>query len=155
VSRQLKFVADHIISQTSSGLAGEYITAASIIARNWRVALASQDAVDIICWHPTDGRSLRVQVKSCQASRQMDKGGRRVSFNLGLGGTKRLPTIADYDILALVSSEQRTVWYLPVTDVNKKKLNKNTSFFDNPHLEADSWQRAVEVINEARKSRGI
>ena len=155
MARQLKFVADNIISQTASGLAGEYITAASIIARNWRVALASQDAVDIICWNPTDGTSLRVQVKSCQASRQQDKGGKRVSFNLGLGGTKRLPTLADYDILALVSSEQRTVWYLPVTDVDKKKLNKPVTFFEDPHLESDSWQRAVEIINEARKCRGI
>lgn len=153
MSRQLKFIADNLITQTASGLAGEHIAAASIIARNWSVAMAAQDSVDLICWNPKDGNSLRVQVKSCQASRQQDKKGKRVSFNLGLGGTKRLPTILDYDILALVSSEQRTVWFLPVTDVKTKKINKHTSFFDTPDLESDSWQRAVEIIYEERHSK--
>lgn len=152
VARRLKFIADTIISQTSSGLAGEYITAASIIARGWRVALAAQDAVDIICWHPDTGQSLRIQVKACQASRQQDKRD-RVSFNTGLGGTKRLPSRLDFDILALVSSEQRTVFYMPVTDVKNKKINKSTGFFETPDLEADSWARAVEIMGEYNARR--
>lgn len=147
MARQLKFIADTVISQTSSGLAGEYITAASIIARGWRVALAAQDAVDIICWHPDTGQSLRVQVKACQASRQQDKRN-RVSFNIGIGGTKRLPSKLDFDILALVSSEQRTVYYLPVNDIKVKKINKPVTFFETPDLEADSWARAVEIVSK-------
>lgn len=152
MSRQLKFISDIMLSQTASGLAGEYICAASIIARGWRVAMSAQDAVDIICWHPETSDMLRVQVKACQASRQQSKKS-RVSFNLGLGGTKRLPTLSDYDILACVSSEQRTVYYLPVTDVQVKKLNKPASFFETPDLESDSWARAVEIINEERYTK--
>jgi len=143
-----KFVADTVLSQTTSGLAGEHIAAASVIARGWRVAMAQQDAVDLIAWHPDTGQMLRIQVKACQASRQGAGHRHRVHFQTGLGGKKRLPTIADYDILAMVSTEQRVVWYLPVTSINIKKYQKPISFFETPNLESDSWASAVELINE-------
>jgi len=143
-----KFVADVTLSQTESGLAGEYIAAASVLARGWRVALAQQDAVDLVAWHPETGQMLRIQVKACQASRQGAGHRKRVHFQTGLGGKKRLPTISDFDILAMVSTEQRVVWYLPVTSVNVKKYTRPISFFETPDIESDSWAQAVEIINE-------
>jgi len=143
-----RFVADTVLSQTTSGLAGEHIAAASVLARGWRVAMAQQDAVDLVAWHPDTGQMMRVQVKSCQASRQGSGHTRRVNFQTGLGGRKRLPTLADFDILAMVSTEQRVVWYLPVTSINLKKYQRPISFFETPNLESDSWAKAVEIINE-------
>lgn len=143
-----KFLADVILTQTESGLAGEYIAAASVLARGWRVALAQQDAVDLVAWHPETGQMLRIQVKACQASRQGSGHTHRVHFQTGLGGKKRLPTLSDFDILAMVSTEQRVVWYLPVTSVNTKKFTKPTSFFETPNLESESWAKAVEIIDE-------
>lgn len=142
------FLADITLSQTSSGLAGEHIAAASVIARGWRVAMAQQDAVDLIAWHPETGQTLRIQVKACQASRQGGGHTHRVHFQTGLGGRKRLPTLSDFDILAMVSTEQRVVWYLPVTSVNVKKYTRPISFFETPSLESDSWASALEIINE-------
>lgn len=142
------FIADGVLSHTASGLAGEYIAAASILARGWRVSLAQQDAVDLIAWHPETVQTLRVQVKACQASRQ-DRGHKhRVHFQTGLGGNKRMPTRKDYDILACVSSEQRAVWFQAVTAVQAKKYTKPISFFNDPDLESTSWAKAVEIINE-------
>lgn len=146
-----KFIADGIISQTASGLAGEYIAAASVLARGWRVSLAQQDAVDLIAWHPDTGQTVRIQVKSCQASRQGKGHKYRVHFQTGLGGKKRLPTIADYDILACVSSEQRAVWYIPVVSINAKKYTKPCTFFEDPHIESDSWANALEVLSDVRR----
>ena len=144
---QIKFfLADTNITQTASGLAGEYITAASVLARGWRVSMAQQDAVDLIAWHPNTGETLKIQVKSCQASRQ-GGGRRRVHFQTGLGGKKRLPTLADFDILACVSAEQRTVWYLPVTSVREKKITRNVDFFIDPELETESWSKALDALN--------
>ena len=143
-----RFVADGVISQTASGLAGEYIAAASVLARGWRVSLAQQDAVDLIAWHPDTGYTLRIQVKACQASRQGGGHKHRVHFQTGLGGNKRMPTIRDYDILACVSSEQRAVWYIPVVSINTKKYTRPITFFEDPDLESDSWAKAVEIINE-------
>jgi len=143
-----KFVADVTLSQTESGLAGEYIAAASVLARGWRVAMAQQDAVDLVAWHPETGQMLRIQVKACQASRQGAGHRKRVHFQTGLGGKKRMPTLADYDILAMVSTEQRVVYYLPVTSINVKKYTRPTSFFETPDIESDSWAQAVEIINE-------
>jgi hypothetical protein len=70
-----------------------------------------------------------------------------VHFQRGLGGKKRLPTLADFDILACVSAEQRTVWYVPVTSVREKKLTRTVDFFVDPELEADSWAKALDVLN--------
>ena len=141
------FVADRVISQTESGLAGEYIAAASVIARGWRVALAQQDAVDLVAWHPETSVVLRIQVKACQASRSDDtKNRKRLHFQTGIGGKKRIPTRNDYDIMACVAAEQRTVWFVPVINIRGKKFTKHTDFFDNPDLESDSWAVALDVL---------
>ena len=152
-----KFVADTVLSQTTSGLAGEYIAAASVLARGWRVAMAQQDAVDL---SSVASRYRQYDAGTSQglsgfSTREM--GIATVSiFRQGLGGKKRLPTIADFDILAMVSTEQRVVWYLPVTSVNLKKYQRPISFFETPNLESDSWASAVEIINETNpKSQAV
>jgi len=139
------FIADLKITQTASGLAGEHIAACSVIARGWRVAMAQQDAVDLIAWHPESGTTLRIQVKACQCSRQ-GEGRKRVHFQTGLGAGKRLPTLGDFDILACVSAEQRCVWYIPVTSIREKKLTRNITFFSDPDLERESWQAALDNL---------
>ena len=145
--RNRYFMADKVISQTESGLAGEYIAAASVIARGWRVALAQQDSVDLIAWHPDTSEVLRIQVKSCQSSRSDWQGSRnRVHFQTGIGGKKRIPSKHDYDILACVSSEQRTVWFVPVSNIKGKKFTKHTDFFENTELETESWEYALKVL---------
>ena len=147
------FLADGNISQTSSGLAGEYIAAASVIARGWRVAMAQQDAVDLVAWHPETSAVLRIQVKACQASRADDtKNRKRLHFQTGIGGNKRMPTRADYDVLACVASEQRTVWFVPVCNIKGKKFTKHTDFFDNPELESESWAYALDVLGVSNGS---
>ena len=37
-------------SATTTGLIGEYITAAAILGLGWRVSHAQQDAVDLVAW---------------------------------------------------------------------------------------------------------
>jgi len=153
VLRHRFFVADGSISQTSSGLAGEYIAAASVIARGWRVAMAQQDAVDLVAWHPDGNNILRIQVKACQSSRQNEGRVRqRVHFQTGIGGNKRKPTRHDYDVLACVSSEQRTVWFVPVCNIKGKKFTKHTDFFDNPEIENESWAYALDVLGVSNGS---
>lgn len=147
------FVADKAISHTESGLAGEYIAAASVIARGWRVALAQQDAVDLVAWHPETSVVLRIQVKACQASRSNDANNRkRLHFQTGIGGKKRIPTRSDYDIMACVSAEQRMVWFVPVINIRGKKFTKHTDFFENPDLESDSWAVALDVLGVSNGS---
>lgn len=144
----MSFIADKILSQTESGLAGEYIAAASVVARGWRVAMAQQDAVDLVAWHPKTSEILRIQVKSCQSSRQDSDSKKRlrVMFHTGIGGSKRQPTKDDYDILACVAAEQRTVWFLPVTEIEFRKYTKRTAFFDDPIIERQSWAHALDVL---------
>lgn len=137
------------MTQTESGLVGEYLAGAAVINRGWRVAMAQQDSVDLIAWHPKTSVVLRIQVKSCQASRN---GRNRVMFQTGLGGKKRIPTKDDFDILACVSSEQRSVWFVPVTSINGKKITRNTSFFADPELERESWASCLDVLGVSNGS---
>ena len=151
-------IASPDLTHTTAGLVGEHIAVAAILQQGWGCSLASQDSVDLVAWNKTTGQRLLIQVKSCQLSRGWRN---RLSFQLGLGGVKqkdgtkkkRLPTIADFDIMALVSSEQRAVFFMPVTAVKGYKVSKEPHIFDDPHVEADTWRSAVEAIDEFTKQK--
>lgn len=138
-----KHIASTRLSNSTAGLVAEYIAAASILQRGWGVALASQDSVDLVAWNKETGQRFLVQVKSCQFSRGNKY---RLEFNLTIGGDKRLPKRSDFDIMALVSVEQRTVYFLPVTSIRTKRDNRMPSFFERPDIESDSWQKTIEEL---------
>ena len=138
-----KNIASVKLSNSTAGLVAEYLAAASILQRGWGVALASQDSVDLVAWNKDTGQRFLVQVKSCQLSRGNKY---RLEFNVSIGGDKRLPKRSDFDIMALVSVEQRSVFFLPVTSIKIKRMNRKPSFFDNPDLEEDSWQKTIEEL---------
>lgn len=149
-------VASPDITHTTAGLVGEHICAAAILQQGYGCALASQDSVDLVAWNKETGDRVLVQVKSCQMSRTY-KG--KLCFQTGLGGVKdrdgrkrkRLPTTSDFDIIALVSSEQRAVLFMPVTAVKSLKITKEPYIFEDAHIEADSWRKSIEAINEFTK----
>ena len=138
-----KHIASVRLSNSTAGLVAEYLAAASILQRGWGVALASQDSVDLVAWNRDTGQRFLVQVKSCQLSRGNKY---RLEFNVSIGGDKRLPKRSDFDIIALVSVEQRAVFFLPVASSKIKRMNRKPSFFDNPDLEEDSWQKTIEEL---------
>ena len=138
-----RHIATRKLTHTVSGQVGEYIPAAAILQQGWGVAMAAQDYVDLVVWNKETGQRLLIQVKSSQASRGSYN---RLEFQLGIGGNKRLPTRNDFDIIALVSSEQRAVYFMPVTAVRQKKINKQPAFFERSDLEADSWQKSVKEL---------
>ena len=152
-----RFLAERL-SHSSYGLVGECIAMAAILQRGWGCAMAQQDSVDLVCWNSENGDSYLVQVRSCQESRQHKN---RLYFQMGLGGTKdvngirrkRMPTRNDFDILALVATEQRTCFFMPVVGINQIKITKQPSFFDNPEIESESWQKTLEVLNDYPKSQ--
>lgn len=148
-------IAHPSISHTMAGQVGEYIAAASILQQGWGVAIATQDSVDLVAWNKQTGQKVTIQVKSCQLSKSSRNS---LQFQLGLGGVKdrsgtkrkRLPNEMDFDILALVSSEQRACYFMPVTAIKQYKMNKPPSFFDKPYLESDSWEETIRILNDGR-----
>lgn len=138
-----KHIASVRLSNSTAGLVAEYLAAASILQRGWGVALASQDSVDLVAWNKDTGQRFLIQVKSCQLSRGNKY---RLEFNVSIGGDKRLPKRSDFDIMALVSVEQRAIFFMPVTSIKIKRMNRKPSFFDNPDLEEDSWQKTIEEL---------
>lgn len=138
-----KHIASVKLSNSTAGLVAEYLAAASILQRGWGVALASQDSVDLVAWNRDTGQRFLVQVKSCQLSRGNKY---RLEFNVSIGGDKRLPKRSDFDIMALVSVEQRSVFFLTVSSINVKRMNRTPAFFENPDLESDSWQKTIEEL---------
>ena len=135
-------------SATTTGLMGEYITAAIILGLGWRVSHAQQDAVDLVAW--LDGVFIRVQVKSAHLRKQKDH--RPVyQFQNGSGRVKKtLPTLDKMDIIAHCAIDARKVHFQAACCVNQYSQRRPPGWFEKPDIEADSWQRAVAIIMETR-----
>ena len=139
------------MSETTTGLIGEYIAAAAILAQGWRVSMAQQDRVDLVAWRNNE-IFIRVQAKAANLLGNQDGRSPRHHFNLGHGcKTKHLPTKDDYDVLCLVSPNARRCLFLPVTSVRQYSLRLPASRFESPDVEAESWDKAVAVVMEARR----
>ena len=137
------------MSETTTGLIGEYIAAAAILGQGWRVSMAQQDRVDMVAWNGKE--FLRVQAKT--ASLLGDKDGRspRHHFQLGHGcKAKHLPTKDDYDVLCLVSPNARRVLFMPVTSIRQYSMRLPASRFTEA-AEVDSWDKAVDHVLEMRR----
>ena len=137
------------MSETTTGLIGEYIAAAAILGQGWRVSMAQQDRVDMVAWN---GREfLRVQAKTASLLGNQDGRSPRHHFQLGHGcKAKHLPTKDDYDVLCLVSPNARRVLFMPVTSVRQYSMRLPASRFTEA-AENDSWDKAVDHVLEMRR----
>ena len=137
------------MSETTTGLIGEYIAAAAILGQGWRVSMAQQDRVDMVAWNGQE--FLRVQAKAATLLGNQDGRSPRHHFNLGHGcKTKHLPTKDDYDVLCLVSPDARRCLFLPVTSVRQYSMRLPASRFTKA-AETDSWDKAVDHVLETRR----
>jgi hypothetical protein len=137
------------MSETTTGLIGEYIAAAAILAQGWRVSMAQQDRVDMVAWNGQE--FLRIQAKAATLLGNQDGRSPRHHFNLGHGcKTKHLPTKDDYDVLCLVSPDARRCLFLPVTSVRQYSMRLPASRFTEA-AETDSWDKAVDHVLETRR----
>jgi len=139
---------------TTIGLIGEYIAAASILERGWRVSMAQQDKVDLVAWY--DDEFLRVQVKSSSLTKVRHNRTSGYHFQLAAGNgaskAKTLPTVQDYDILLLCAINSRRCIALATEQVNQQSKRVKANYFETPDIEADTWDRAVQIVRE-RKNR--
>lgn len=139
------------ISHTATGLMGEYIAAAAVLQFGFRVSMAQQDKVDLVCWSD-DNEFYRVQVKT---SHLVTKDRRRspvYHFQLGSGcKTKRLPSETDYDLLCFVGAEHRRTLWMPVRSVQQYTKRVSPKLFDAPEAERASFFKAIEIVREVRR----
>ena len=135
-------------SATTTGLMGEYITAAIILGLGWRVSHAQQDAVDLMAWQ--DQTFIRVQVKSAHLRKQKDHNP-VYQFQNGSGRVKKtLPTLDKMDIIAHCAIDARKVHFQAACCVNQYSQRRPPGWFQKPGLEEDSWEKAVAIIMETR-----
>lgn len=133
------------ITHTTAGLVGEHIATAAILQRAWGCAMTQQDGFDLIA---VNGReSYRVQVKSCALSFRPRQS---CQFIIGIGKSKRLPTREDWDIIALVSSEQRSVIFKPLWDAQQSKLTIPASYFT-AEAEIESWEKTIRDLRNEKE----
>lgn len=137
------------MSETTTGLIGEYIAAAAILGLGWRVSMAQQDRVDMVAWQ--NDTFIRVQAKTASLLSAKDGRSPRHHFQLGHGcKTKHLPKLDDYDVCCLISPNARRGLFMPVTSIRQRSMRLPPSRFT-PEAEADSWDKAVAVILEMRR----
>jgi hypothetical protein len=130
----------------TTGRIGELYAAAALEELGWQTAFCQQAGVDLICWKDED--FYRVQVKaSTYHNYALDK----LQFHFGLGGKKRPPTPADYDLAALVSIPQRRVFFLPIFRIKQITLSRKSGFFSASDLEERSLNHALHTLREHGK----
>ncbi len=133
-----------MLTETTVGLIGEYITAASLLQMGWRVSLAAQDKVDLVCW--SEREFLRVQVKSATL-KPKSKSTYGYQFQLASGTNKKiLPAVDDYDMLACCSINDRRVVFYATEQVQQYSKRFTQRYFENPNIEEDSFNKAIEII---------
>ncbi|MFZ9077932.1 MAG: hypothetical protein ACO23H_05310 [Alphaproteobacteria bacterium] len=137
------------MSETTTGLIGEYIAAAAILGLGWRVSLCQQDRVDLIAWSGTHD-FIRVQAKAASLLSNKDGRSPRHHFQLGHGcKTKHLPKPSDYDVLCLVSPNARRCLFMSHPICQRSMRVSPTRF--TLEAEIDSWAKAVDHVLEMRR----
>lgn len=125
------------------GRIGEYIAAAVLEMHQYQTVICQQAGFDIIA---TRGQKMwRCQAKA--SSYHSDRPN-RMQWHFGMGGNKRLPTVADYDFVACVSIPHRRAFFIPIENLKQSTMSRNGDFFDDPKLESTTLQQTMEILNE-------
>ena len=129
-----------MLSHTTTGSMGEYITAAAIISLGWKVAIAQQDHLDLVAFN--DNYFLRIQVKtatlSCRPNRTPG-----YQFNNASGSKKKILTPNKYDILAHCAADHRRCVFYASETIDQLTKRYPGTFFENKSVEQDSWTKAI------------
>ena len=80
-------------SSSKAGRIAEFFACGVIEDLGWQTSLCQQDGVDLIAFK--DNEYIRVQVKGSNIKRSLRNNG--LQFMMGLGTSKRLPSMHDYE----------------------------------------------------------
>ena len=85
----------------------------------------------------------------CKSSsvRQNGKNAYGYHFQLGSGSKgKILPKVTDYDMLACIAVDQRRIVFFATEQVQQYTKRFTYRYFNNPDVEEDSFNKAIEII---------
>jgi len=137
------------MSQTTTGLIGEYIAAGIVLSLGWRVSMCQQDKVDLVAWK--EDEYIRIQVKTAQLSGEKDARTPVYHFQFGSGQkNKVLPNERDYDILCCIGLGHRKALFMPIQQVQQKSKRVSPQLFDAPKAELHSFNKALAAVRGRR-----
>ena len=137
------------MSETTTGLIGEYYAAGVVLSLGWRVSMCQQDKVDLIAWKSDE--YIRIQVKTAKLSGEKDARLPVYHFQFGHGQkNKVLGSVADYDILCLIGYQHRKALFMPVQQVLQKSKRVSPKLFDEPKAELHSFNKALATVRGHR-----
>lgn len=141
------------MSETATGLMGEFFAVGAILQFGFKVSLAQQDRVDAVFWDDTND-FYRVQVKTANLSAERGNRAPVYHFQFGHGcKAKHLPTEEDYDLLCLVGAEHRRTLWMPVWNVRQYSKRMQAKLFDESEAERASFFKAIETVRQVRDGR--
>jgi len=138
---------------TRTGLAGEFICCAAImrLEGDWSVVHSPMDRIDAIAFN--EDIFLRIQIKT--SSLKPAIAGQHKPFwhfQNGSGNKKKhLPDPSEIDIIAHVFLDHRRVAFYAAETVSQFSQRRPLHYADTPHLEQDTWDRAVQIVQERIK----
>ena len=137
---------------TKTGLSGEFVVCSAIInlEGDLKVVHTPQDRIDVLAFE--EMTFLRVSVKTSRII--TDKDGRRPTYHFqnGSGSKKKsLPLISEIDIVAHCFLDHRRVAFYAAETVQQYSQRRPVSFATTPRLEQDTWDRAMQIVQERVK----
>lgn len=135
-----------MLTNTTIGLIGEHVAASALLTHGLRVGMAQQDKVDLVAWD--EDRFYRVQVKAAQLN---TKPNRQPSYQHQLGAgskSKILPTVKDYDIIALVGVHHRRCIFYATEQVRQYTKRTLSKLYESETIERDSLEKALQIVQE-------
>jgi len=139
------------MSETATGLMGEYIAAATVLQFGFKVSLAQQDKVDAVFWDDAN-EFYRVQVKTSHLVKNERNRSPVYHFQLGSGSkAKHLPSEEDFDLLCFVGAEHRRTLWMPVWSVRQYTKRVQAKLLNEAEAERASFFKAIEIVREMRR----
>mgnify|MGYP003126603344 CR=1 FL=1 len=126
------------ILNSSLGRSGEYLTCFYLEQFDCKPTITRSDGFDIIAEY--NQKIIRIEVKSCSQSNI-----RRTDFQFSTvrGGNRRLLTVEDCDIVALVCIPFMHVEFIHISQVNKTRIRRKRSHFFSNGLEERTWVKSI------------
>ena len=127
------------LSNTAAGRVGDLLAAAAIERLGGLPTIVRTDGCDIVAFF--QGNWYRVEVKSAAKAERSS-----YQFIVGQGaGSKKPLTTKTSDILALVPTDIRMVYFYPVSEINQTTKRVAARLFS-PAAERETWLRTISLL---------
>ena len=135
------------MSAIVTGRIGEYIAAAVLELYGWKTVISPASGFDMIATRASKIYRCQVKASTFHTPDGRRYAGGKLQWHFGVGGSKRYPTINDYDFAACVSIPHRKCFFLPMEKIETITLSRSGETMDAKNLETETLKNTMEILD--------